>query len=342
MNAECEKIREEAHLWRAVLDDDSSAEQRASFQCWIKADPRHAEAFAEAEILWKALEAVPFDESFQVAPKPERYMHIAKQRRFPKRVSSLAIAATVVLAVTLNVAGLWSFTGHKPVVFETGIAEVKTFTLSDGSQVTLGARSRISAVISAKQRNVELEYGDAYFDVEPDKQRAFTVSTSLADVRVTGTEFDVQQQGDMLNVAVAEGAVEVRKPYDVKRWLDTLLDADAKGYDGQSERVELKARQVVSVSHAVGISVPKTVKSKNIGAWRNGQLIYIRATLAEIVDDLNRYLADPIVLAASVRDLKLSGTFYTQNINGLLSTLEAALPVRLIEQKGKRVMVAAP
>ncbi len=65
-------------------------------------------------------------------------------------------------------------------------------TLPDGSIVWLGHDSRISypEKFSGKLREVNLT-GEAFFDVESDKDHPFLVHTSGPTIRVTGTEFYV-------------------------------------------------------------------------------------------------------------------------------------------------------
>ena len=342
MSAEFDKIREDAHLWRARLDDGAcSAGERAEFDRWMAADPRHAEAFAESEILWKALSTVDFDASLKGAAANERGSLAWLRERFGHRARYIAAAAAVVFAMVVYAPIVSLMSKPDPLVYETAIGQIQSFELDDGSTVTLGAKSRIDVVMTEIGREVQLRAGDAYFDVKTEKARPFIVTTGLAEVRVTGTSFDLQRQGDTLHVAVAEGTVEVFKPSDYARMIKAWLFNDKQGGDDGSEAsVRLAALEAVKVSRSSGLANPKRIRATDLAVWRNGQLVYLHASLAEIIDDVNRYAAQPIEIAPDVRELKLSGTFNANDIEGLLATLEAALPVRLIRKGETRILVS--
>ena len=67
----------------------------------------------------------------------------------------------------------------------------------------------------------------------------------------------------------------------------------------------------------------------------------MRASLAEIIDDANRYAKYPIEVDISARDLRLSGTFHANDIDGLLSTLSIALPIEIVTRNDTQLIVKA-
>ena len=85
--------------------------------------------------------------------------------------------------------------------------------LEDGTTVYLNSESelRMPVHFNSKERVVWLT-GEAYFSVEHEKQRSFTVRTERADISVLGTEFGVRayaDEADLLTTLV-QGAVEVK------------------------------------------------------------------------------------------------------------------------------------
>ena len=112
---------------------------------------------------------------------------------------------------------------------------------------------------------------------------------------------------------------------------DVNLDDDIqpKPVSDDVKAVNLSAGQGVMVSEAIGWGEVVAVPTEQIGAWRTGQLIYVSATLEQIIHDVNRHVPQPITLSPVARDLKLSGTFDVGDIDSLLWTLEAALPVKI-------------
>ena len=346
MTTEFDKIREDAHLWRARLDDGAcDADERAQFESWIEADPRHAEALAESEIVWKALGAVTYDPALQ---PPGAGFDVGRSRSallpFSRRTRRAAMGAAAAVAACI---GLLFFTplaaligGPAPERFETALGDVQTFSLDDGSVFVLGAKSRADVTFTEAQRDIRLHAGDAYFEVASDKARPFVVETETATVRVTGTAFEVQRQGDALHIAVGKGTVEVTKTFDFVARLGSLIfGAGESGNDGSRATIALSAGQAVRVSPAQGFGDPRDIRPDGLAAWRRGQLVFLRASLAEVIDDVNRYATQPIALAPDARALKLSGTFKTDDIDGLLATLSAALPVNIVTRDGRRTLV---
>lgn len=92
--------------------------------------------------------------------------------------------------------------------FETQIAQTKTITLPDQSEVILNAKSKL--VFNKKtwkdQRDLELD-GEAFFKVS--KGQTFSVKTDAGVVTVLGTQFNVKERDHYFEVHCYEGLVSV-------------------------------------------------------------------------------------------------------------------------------------
>ncbi|MDO5979178.1 FecR family protein [Flavivirga spongiicola] len=90
-------------------------------------------------------------------------------------------------------------------------------TLSDGTQVWLNSESQLKYPVSftdGNSRQVELVYGEAYFDVSPSTEHQgsnFKVYHKAQEIQVLGTEFNVKAYKDETHVytTLAEGKVSV-------------------------------------------------------------------------------------------------------------------------------------
>ncbi|MDO5970772.1 FecR family protein [Flavivirga aquimarina] len=90
-------------------------------------------------------------------------------------------------------------------------------TLADGTQVWLNSESKLKYPIAFKKgapRQVELVYGEAYFDVSPSKNHSgatFKVISNLQEVEVLGTEFNIKAYQDEAHVytTLVDGKVTV-------------------------------------------------------------------------------------------------------------------------------------
>ncbi|MEM1114220.1 MAG: FecR domain-containing protein [Pseudomonadota bacterium] len=321
MNEEIRALRETANLWRSRVDtNDLSEAQRREFNHWMS-DPLHARAYAEAELLWHAL-----GRSEIRAASP------ASRRWLPAR-GLLATAALLLVGVML-----WQWAqgpaeqGTGVVTLQTPVGEVSTFSLEDGSQLTLGARSELTVNLGEGHRRLELVFGEAFLEVSEDPDRPLTVRSGAAIVRVTGTAFNVKRMGDSLRVGVVEGSVDVMHP----RELDAYAESSsvwAPQAAAPLEVAKLQGGEQVLVSRDLGLGEIEAVSESDIAAWRHGKLVFFRAPLADLAQEFNRYSTLTLSVAESARDLRLTATFDAADLaadaEAALSVLEEALPVSI-------------
>lgn len=110
---------------------------------------------------------------------------------------------------------------------------VKThLTLSDGSQVTLNSGSKLTYIrnFEGGQREVVLE-GEAFFDVEKDSLRPFTVVTGEVKTTALGTSFNIKSYDEgTLDISLITGKVAVESPLEELTYL-TLTPGEAVNID---------------------------------------------------------------------------------------------------------------
>ncbi|MBN8859738.1 MAG: FecR family protein [Sphingobacteriales bacterium] len=87
-----------------------------------------------------------------------------------------------------------------------------TVQLSDGTKVWLNADSKIyyDEAFKSNVREVQLE-GEAFFDVKKDSSRPFIIHTSVIDIKVLGTRFNVKsyKNENETETALISGRVEI-------------------------------------------------------------------------------------------------------------------------------------
>lgn len=298
-------VHDQALRWFAALCDDAADEgEWLTFQDWLEADPEHARQYDAVQRLWLDLEDAA-DASGIVAPVP------AARRRPPAgRVSArrrlvpvLAIAASMVLA-----AGLWINLSARPQSFVTTDAD-RIVMLKDGSSVHLNRHSRMSVRMTAGQRTVTLDEGEAAFDVVHRPDRPFVVVSGERSVRVLGTVFDVLNHKGRYRVAVQRGAVAVDTGAD---------DAGTRLAAGQAIERLGQARPV-----RYSLSPDEAI------AWTQGTLIYRNASLSTVADDLSRYLDKPVIVGDPAKRVMFTGVLQVGDEATMASQLEDLLPIRI-------------
>ena len=202
-----------------------------------------------------------------------------------------------------------------------------TFTLGDGSRVTLNAGSRLrwDHDFGAGTRDVYLD-GEAYFVVTHDGGRPFRVHARGAIAHDLGTRFTVRAYPELpqLEVVVAEGSVSLRHDRGEARD-SALLGA------GQLGRL--------------GASWPPTIES-NVAvdrwtAWTNGSLVLEGLTLKEALPQLERWYDAKITLAdPRLAKRRLTARFHDETLPQMLDALTLALGAKW-ERHGRSITLTS-
>jgi transmembrane sensor len=126
----------------------------------------------------------------------------------------IATAAAVAIAL---VGGWFMLTRWPDTAFQsheliTGVGQVRTVNLEDGSQIILGGATTLRTSFSPSSRQIYMTGGEASFRVGKDATRPFTVVTAEGFARAVGTAFDVRRGPEGTTVTVVEGVVEVSPP----------------------------------------------------------------------------------------------------------------------------------
>ncbi|WP_313714376.1 FecR domain-containing protein [Pseudomonas sp.] len=283
---------EAALQWLIRINEQPAAAGSAAFKRWLLADPRHREAYAEAQLLWQLSEAPATRLAEEEHADLQRYLlAMAKPpgKGHWRRAGMALAAACLVLAVSM--AGGWwpsAWLLNLQADFSSSDA-LRQVTLADQSQVTLDAGSAIAIDFQQGERRVRLLHGAAFFQITHTGQ-PFVVEAAGGEVRVLGTQFEVRDQGQGAQVIVRSGRVAV---------------VPAVGQAGQV----LTANQQLAYADGQAGEL-SSVDSDSRLAWRQGWLNYYQVPLAQVVADLGRYYPGRIVLLdGELGQRKVSGSF---------------------------------
>ncbi|MFJ3482459.1 FecR family protein [Pseudomonas sp. NPDC090202] len=312
--------------WLGLLHDQPSATDQARFSQWLQADPAHAEAYAQAQVLWELSEepaakladedAAALDALLKAMDAPPA----VSQRSWSRWGGGLALAACLLLAVSIGL-------GFQPqrwiddvgADYVSAPGQVRSVTLADQSHITLDADSAIAVHFANGERHVELRRGAAFFQVTHTGE-PFVVDAGRGETRVLGTQFEVRRQPDGAQVTVLSGRVGVKAGADLPQQILTL---------GQ--------RVSYDQSHT---SDPQTVDSEKLLAWRQGWLNYYRTPLAEVINDLSRYYPGRIVLLNDqLATKKVSGSFPSNDPRAVLAALKAVFGFEQYEALGRVIVI---
>ena len=346
-----ENIKAAARDWLLRLSlEPPTPDERTQFAAWCAEDPRHAAAYRRFESIWQ--EAATLEELKPLAALPPARDPWWRRARASLAVRPLRWAGSASLAAVIAAAGLWYLLA--PVNYVTGIAEVREIRLSDGSEVTLGARSSLEVAFRIHERRVALTSGVAFFSVSKNPSRPFIVLVGDKEVRVVGTKFEIRRDPAGMRVSVVEGTVEVLQvpervsetareaPRAVRLAAKVTQPASATIPDGApiaptvltqaatSEERVLTAGQQVTAVLAGAISDPQVMPHGEPAAWRHGRLVYVDAPLKDIIADANRYSREPIEIADDgVANVRVSVTYPSDRIEEMVSALSRSLSLKV-------------
>jgi transmembrane sensor len=185
------------------------------------------------------------------------------------------VAAGVISMLSLGSFAIWSGMPESggSVEIATAIGEVRRVPLGDGSVAAINTGSVLHVSMKAKQRLVDLDAGEAWFQVAHDRSRPFIVAAGTVRVQAVGTAFSVRRHGDGADILVTEGVVET--------WVEGQSGPRTRIAAGSGSFVQVGKPQPANAATIDGIDRKL--------AWRNGDLALDGETLAYAVEEMNRY-----------------------------------------------------
>lgn len=346
-----ERRFEQAAEWYLRLRGDLSTEEFLEWDQWYS-DPANQEALElirrvsplhrklkRPELLSaKIVEADEYDGAVPVSEWVGRALEPATTKR-KWGVSAGALRALaagfvgIAIVGTQLIAGRWWADSPEPLrIFETRAGQHQDVTLSDGSQITLGARTKLSAHYSADRRIVLLEEGEALFSVAKNKARPFTVVAAGGTVTAVGTRFNVRSDLDRVTVTVTEGAVDVAPAISETSSPAASNDiqlAPVRRAQWQPARVVKGQEVTYDESQGRGL-----VANAEPGAteWLSGRLQYRQVPLKYVAADVQRYFNKSIVLTDhAAGEFEFTGTIFPAEVDDWFRALETIFPVQVTQ-----------
>jgi transmembrane sensor len=324
---ELRAIRAQAAVWVTDLHGpERSPELEAGVRRWLAEDPRHAQAFELATEAWQRSGNLP---AHLQEPRPAMPLAALLRMRQSSRATRVGLAGAAALAMVLAAA----FYLLKDPSLSTGYAEQKTVELSDGTEVTLNANSRVSVDYTDRVRQVTLDSGEALFNVTKHQTRPFVVIIGRRKVIALGTSFEVRREDTAehsFTVTLIEGRVAI-EPLAAPDLLPVEpLDAILLN---PGQRLRFAANSPDSVDS------PAIDK---VTAWRHGQLIFEDTSIREAAKEFNRYGKRRLTIDASVSEkLRVGGVFRIGDPDSFAHAMASAYRLRVIERTDE-IKLTAP
>lgn len=313
-----EKTKDIDALITKAISGNAGNEEIAQLNRWLAESDDHQKIYANSLKTWHASETWLAPENVQqdkIKIITEVNRNLLFQSRKSKRRSVVyLVAAILAFPIAIAISSLFFINPLSGRINQT-VCEVSApaghiskCKLPDGTEVWINSGSKItynSSGFNGEIREIQL-YGEAYFDVAKNKQRPFYVRSGLADVKVTGTSFNVKAFSDSksFETVLTEGSIELELKGEHANQYVKVKPGERAVFDTEQKKL-----------------LVQDVDARIYSAWRNGQIIFQDATLSDLIKELERIydvkfrLSDP-----NLGGYRFRGTFSYDN--NLINALE--------------------
>lgn len=197
----------------------------------------------------------------------------------------------------------------------TDFGNTEIITLADNSKVSLNAKSILTYCNTFEyNRTLQLE-GEAFFEVE--KGSAFTVETSLGDIKVLGTKFNVIAFQDFFEVKCYEGKVLV-----TQKDKSTILThgESVRFYNGIAENwAELNSEKP---------------------SWISGESSFKNVPMRYVIEQFKNQYNVAVEYPNTIENIKFTGTFTHNEPTVALQTICLPLHLKFSKDSTGKIIIS--
>ena len=314
-------LRDQAQHWVArLVAGNIDAAELDRLEAWLAQDRRHARAFSRERALWQDLQAVADVLGDASAAPPSQSGNVISLRApLPMRRRMVRFAPFAVAASLAAIIMMPSLILDLRADYRTGVGEVRSVPLADGTRVMLDSNSAVSVDFGKDRRVVHLLAGRAWFNVKHEG-RPFSVEAMDGMTRDIGTAFEVAREDGAVEVGVTEGRVAVRAP---------------GGREGRPMGVGERVRYSAS-----GVAALPPVAASRLAAWRSGELLFEQQPMDKAIREVSRYRSAPVWMFGDFSKVApVSGLFLIERPDEALETLARMRGLRVLRLPAGLIIV---
>lgn len=326
MNKEPEHI-DFLNLIVRELSGELGPEDELRLEHWLESDQENRKTYEEYRKVWQQMDMIEGRTSEDVDLEWQRLENaIDSGTSMPANKPGLLwkLAASLILFVSFG-AIVWHFLSLSQMEQIVAGNKVETVALPEGSSVALnvGSELKYKGEFGVKCREVELS-GEAFFEVEADPQRPFTIRAGEVIVQVVGTSFNVKayEESKEIEVTVETGKVKVY-------WVDDPANQVVlvRGEKAVFNKTQNELKALVS-------------KDINFKAWVNRRIVFEDTPMSDVVKIINEvYQANILLEGAELKNCPITTQFDDQSLETILSVLSSTLDLK-IERRGEQIIIS--
>ncbi|TFY84431.1 FecR family protein [Pseudomonas nabeulensis] len=243
---------------------------------------------------------------------PTALEQVSQPRSFGRRAflgGAIAASAAVVMVRVGVPGGFAGLTAD----YRTDVGEQRQVLLSDGVSLELNTQTRISRV----GQGIELLEGEV--EVVAHVAQPLKIQAGAGWVSAAQARFNVRHTDNRVCVTCIEGSLSV---------------------DVAGNSVSLGTGRQLTYG-ANGVSEVTTVDTQAVVAWREQVLVFNNATLATVVDEINRYRPGMLVLLnKQLGQRRVQARFSLQQLAGVALLIRDAYGAKCTELPGGVVLLS--
>lgn len=310
-----------------VLNNETSESENMIFQDWINYSPQNQKIFLQMERLWKNSKGVgDYYKINQEYAWDIIYKKITKKPGQGILQSVLKIAAVVAIAYLLGGFTMYliqpkpqqGISESKEICVKAPLGSKTEIELSDGTKIWLNSGSEVHypPIFDRNKRDIYLT-GEAFFNVQKDKEVPFFVHTDDVDIKVLGTSFNVKSypEEDLVETTLVEGLININKK-------------------GSSRVLQLKPNEKATFikdinnrERAEQFVVTENIDTELYSSWRSGKLVFKREKFGDLTLKMERWYNVHITVENDkLFEERVTGVFENESIEQALEALKISVP----------------
>jgi transmembrane sensor len=315
-----QRVIAEASVWIARISGPHSEPAKKGLRRWLAESKSHQRAFNLATDIWDEAGSLRGCAAAHLV-RSNPAIATTRYARAALAVSVACVAVAAAFAVYMHRAGV-----------ATGVGEQRLVTLDDGSKILLNTSTRLVVRYDKFARRVDLEKGEALFDVIKNPHRPFVVMAGGREVTALGTSFDVRRDGTQITVTLLEGKVTVAA---VSETQDAAVSLPA-----EVEVLHPGQRLTFAAGRAPLLDRPQIQK---VTDWQRGQVSLDNLSLADAVAEMNRYSVVQIrIERAEAAKVRVSGIFRAGDSMSFARAVSQTYGLQPVEQANAILLTGMP
>lgn len=295
-----------------------------NLEAWLKDSKENIDEFLREKNLWEITHPAFNPDSIDEHIAERELIAAIRNYQKPKRrvyktlwhYWQLVAAVTIFPIIIISLLLIMKRSQPAINTIDAQYGTVSHIVLPDKSNVWLNSGSSISYDIDfiKKKRSVNIT-GEAYFEVESDKQHPFIVKTDNTSIIATGTKFNVDS-------------------YDASKFPIVTLIEGKLSVETKDTSLSMCSGEMLNPNSEKPECIPTGENSYKWYSWKDGVIMFRGDNLEYVFKRLGQiFNVEFIINSSEIKSYPYYATFQSETLNEILRLLELSAPIKCEEIK---------